>query len=168
MKHSPWQLIGAALLAAGSGVAVAQTAPTPPNAAAQERPQGFDPARMREHMQARMAQRQAKLKDALQIAPTQEAAWNTWTAAMQPPPNWKRPDRAELERLTTPERIDRMRAMRTERIAMTDRRADATKSFYAALDPTQKRVFDLATAHRMGRHGGGDGEGEGHRRHRWG
>lgn len=166
MKHLPWQLIGAALLAAGNVVAVAQTAPTPPNAAAQERPQGFDPARMREHMQARMAQRQAKLKEALQIAPTQEAAWTTWTVAMQPQANWKRPDRAELERLTTPERIDRMRAMRTERIAMMDRRADATKSFYAALEPTQKRVFDLVTAHRIGRHGGD--EGEGHRRHRWG
>ena len=170
MKLSPRQLIGAALLAAVGVVAVAQTAPTPPtpsNAPTPERRQGFDPARMYERMQVRMAQRQAKLKETLQIAPAQEGAWNTWAAAMQPPANWKRPDRAEFERLTTPERIDRMRAMRSERIVMMDRRADATKTFYAALNPIQKRVFDPETARRMGgRHGGGDGEG--HRRHPWG
>ena len=158
MKHSPKHLIAAAVLAAVGVVAVAQTpAPAGGGMGQQEQQERSDPARMHERMQARMAQRQARLKEMLQITPAQEGAWNAWSAAMQPPANWKRPDRAELERLTTPERIDRMRTMRTERIGMMDRRADATKAFYASLNPIQKRVFDLETArrgHEGGRHGG--------------
>jgi periplasmic protein CpxP/Spy len=169
MKHSPRHLIAAAVLAAVGVVACAQT-PAPPqgDAPRMEGRQGFDPARMQQRMQARMAQRMAKLKDTLQIAPAQEGAWNAWAAAMQPPANWKRPDRAELERLPTPERIDRMRAIRSERNAMMDRRAEATKAFYAGLNPIQKRVFDLATARGMGRRGGGERDGGGYRRHHWG
>ena len=143
-------------------VAVAQTAVAPPQGSTprMEGRQGFDPARMQQRMQARMAQRMARLKDALQIAPAQEGAWNAWVAAMQPPADWKRPDRAELERLATPDRIDRMRSLRSERNAMMDRRAEATNSFYAGLNPIQKRVFDLATARGMGRRGGGGDGGE--------
>ena len=167
MTYSPRHLIAAAMLAAIGAVAVAQTPAGPQgNPPRMERQQqGFDPARMQQRMQARLAQRMARLKETLQIVPAQEGAWNAWVAAMQPPANWKRPDRAEFERLTTPERIDRMRALRTERNAMMDRRAEATKAFYAGLNPIQKRVFDLETARGRGRHGGGDGERGGHWRH---
>jgi Spy/CpxP family protein refolding chaperone len=67
----------------------------------------------------------------------------------------QRPDRAEFARLTTPERIDRMRAMRSERIAEMDKRGDATKTFYASLTPEQKKVFDQETLRGRGegRHG---------------
>jgi Spy/CpxP family protein refolding chaperone len=41
--------------------------------------------------------------------------------------------------------------MRTARMAEMDKRADATKTFYAALSPEQKKVFDAETA--RGRHG---------------
>lgn len=164
MKGFPRQLIAASLLAT-IGLAVAQTpvAPqgSPPRA---EERQGFDPAPMHQRMQARTATRMARLKETLQIAPAQEGAWNAWAAAMQPTADRRRPDRAEFERLTTPDRIDRMRASRAERNAMMDRRAEATKSFYAGLDPVQKRVFDLATARAMGHHG----DRGGHRHHRWG
>ena len=82
---------------------------------------------------------------------------------MKPPANrMQRPDRAEFERMTTPERIDRMRAMRAARQAEMDKRMDATKTFYATLNPVQKRVFDLETARRG--HRGGEGFG-GHRHH---
>ena len=155
MKYSPKQLIAGAVLAVVGVVAVAQTpAQAGGGMGRQER---LDPARMHERMQAHMAQRQGRLKETLQITPDQEGAWDAWSAAMQPPANWKRPDRAEFERLTTPERIDRMRTMRNERMGMMDRRADATKAFYASLNPIQKRVFDLETArhgHGGGRHGG--------------
>jgi hypothetical protein len=67
----------------------------------------------------------------------------------------KRPERGEFENLTTPERIDRMRAMRTTRNAEMDRRADATKTFYAALSPQQKKLFDVITEQRFA--GGGQG-----------
>ena len=168
MKHSPGHLIAATLLAAVGAAAVAQTPAAPQgNGPQMEERQGFDRAQMQQRRQARMAQRMTRLKEALQIAPGQEGAWTAWVAAMQPPANWKRPDRAEFERLTTPERIDRMRALRTERNAMMDRRAEGTKSFYAGLNETQKRVFDLATAHAMG-HRGGDRDGNGgQRRHNW-
>ncbi len=153
MKHSPKHWIAAASLAALGVVAVAQTLPSPTagGPARQERREGFDPARMHE----RMAERQARLKQKLGITPAQESAWAGWTAAIQPPANWRRPDRAEFERLTTPERIDRMRTLRTERMARMDQRADATKTFYAALSPEQKKTFDNETARflqRGGRH----------------
>lgn len=161
MNYSPKQLIAAAALAVVGVVAVAQEpAPGGGGMGRQERQARSDPARMHERIQARMAQHQARLKETLQITPDQEGVWNAWSAAMQPPANWKRPDRAEFERLTTPERIDRMRTMRNERIGMIDRRAEATKTFYASLNPIQKRVFDLETARRG--HGGGRHGGHGH------
>lgn len=173
MKNSPKQLIAAAVLAALGLAAVAQTPAGPPPGGGPgryERMERGDPAKMQERMKARKAQRQARLKETLRITPAQEGAWNAWTASMQRPANWKRPDRAEFERLATPERIDRMRALRTERTAMRDQRAEATKTFYAALDPTQKRVFDLETARRGQRGGFGEGgqRGRGHHRHHMG
>jgi periplasmic protein CpxP/Spy len=116
------------------------------------------------HMQQRAAQREAALKQILQIAPAQEGAWNTWIASRRPSANMPRPQRGEFAQLSTPERIDRMRSLRAARIAEMDRRADATKTFYAALTPAQQKSFDALTAsrgwggHRMGggegRHGG--------------
>jgi hypothetical protein len=126
----------------------------------------MDPARMHEHMarmQAHMARRLAAFKQKLQLSPAQEGAWNSYIAALKPSGNLQRHDRAEFARLTTPERIDRMRALRAERMAEMDRRGEATKTFYAALSPQQKKVFDDATARRGERHhGGGWG---GHREH---
>ncbi len=173
MNHSPKQLIAAAVLAALGLAAVAQTPPGPPPGSGprhEQRMERGDPARMQERMQARIAKRMAHLKETLQITPAQEGAWTTFTTAMQPPANWKRPDRAEFARLTTPERIDRMKALRTERMARMDQRAEATKVFYAALNPTQKRVFDLETARRGQRRGGDHEGGRGghHGHHGWG
>jgi Spy/CpxP family protein refolding chaperone len=83
---------------------------------------------------------------------------------MQPPAQRpQRPDRAEFAKLTTPERIDRIHTVRAERTAMMDRRAEATKTFYAALSAEQKKVFDTETLQMMqrgghhGRHHGGPG-----------
>lgn len=176
MNQSAKHLIAAALLASFGLAAVAQAPSSPPAAMGHGRHQGMerlDPARMQERMQefrqARRAKRQAELKETLQLAPAQEGAWTAWTASMRPPANWKRPDRAELGRLPTPERIDRMRALRSERMARQDQRAEATKIFYATLNPIQKRVFDLETA-RRGQRGGRDSQHvgrRGHHRHHW-
>jgi periplasmic protein CpxP/Spy len=151
MKNTSRQLIAAGLLAAFGFAATAQTPPTTAPTARSERHGKFDPAKMQEHM----ARRQAELKQKLQLTPAQETAWTAYTAVMKPPARMQRPDRAEFEKLTTPERIDRMRAMRTARIAEMDKRGDATKTFYTALTPEQKKVFDAETArghHRGGRH----------------
>ena len=120
-------------------------------------------------MQAHIAKRQAELKAKLAITPAQEGAWSAYTTALQPQARSAepRPDRAamraELEKLTTPQRIDRMNALRTQRMtemnAAMIKRGDATKSFYAALSADQQKVFD---AQPMGRGGKGHGGHQGH------
>lgn len=160
MKTLHRHLLAAGLLAAVGLGAVAQTQ-TPPAG-----PQG-GPGMMREHghpdpakmeqfrarMQERMAQRLAELKQKLAITPAQEGAWTAWTTALKPTPH-QRPDRAEIERLTTPERIDRMRALRAQRSAEMDKRMDATKAFYATLSAEQKKVFDQESLRFLGGRGG--------------
>jgi periplasmic protein CpxP/Spy len=145
MKSSYQQLIAAGLLAAFGLAASAQTPAPGPMGGDMPRHgmrDHMDPAKMQEHM----AKRQAALKQKLQIASAQEGAWNAWTAAMKPG-DFKRAERGEMEKLTTPERIDRMRAMREQHLAQMDKRAEATKAFYASLTPEQKKTFDAETAH---------------------
>jgi hypothetical protein len=94
----------------------------------------------------------ADLKAKLKIAASQETAWGTFAEAMKPPADMmnKRPDRAEMDKLTTPERIDKMRAMHKEQMitmeAAMDKRAEATKTLYAALSAEQKKTFDAEYA----------------------
>jgi hypothetical protein len=70
-------------------------------------------------------------------------------------------DRAEFAKLTTPQRLERMEARRAERSAMFAKRAEATKTFYAALTPEQQKTFDAETVH----FGGHRGDHDGHRGH---
>lgn len=107
-----------------------------------------DPAKMAQMHAKHLADLKAKLK----ITTSQEAAWNTFADSMKPPADMmnKRPDRAEMDKLTTPERIDKMRALHKERMtameANMDKRAEATKTFYAALSAEQKKTFDAEHA----------------------
>lgn len=162
-------LVLAGLLATAGISVMAQSAPaaTPPPAASQSAspPEGYSGPRMGHHdpakMQAVVAKRQAAMKAKLNITPAQEGAWTSFTAAMQPPAGMHaRPtpeQRAEFDKLGTPERIDKMRAVRAQRMAamsaQMDKRGEATKTFYAALSPEQQKVFD-AGYQRQGRHGG--------------
>lgn len=169
MKSLHRHLLAAALLGALGIGAIAQTQ-TPPAA-----PGGHghmmqgeagrpDPAKMeqfRARMQERMTQRLGELKQKLQITSAQEGAWTAWTGAMQPT-RMQRPERGEFAKLTTPERIDRMRAMRAQRNAEMDKRMDATKTFYATLSAEQKKTFDTEGMRFM--RGGKRGFG-GHGRH---
>jgi hypothetical protein len=104
------------------------------------------------------AKRLADLKVKLKITTSQEAAWTSFTDAMKPPAEMmgKRPDRAEMDKLSTPERIDKMRALHKERMATMeaamDQRGDATKTFYATLSTEQQKVFDAEFA-KMGPRG---------------
>ena len=122
-----------------------------------------------ERMQERATKRMADLKVRLQITSGQESAWNSFADAMKPNPaamQKMRAARTELQGLTTPERIDRMRAMRTERMAAMDQRMDATKTFYAQLNPLQQKSFDQIAAKRMDRdHWNQPSSGRGHRGH---
>jgi Spy/CpxP family protein refolding chaperone len=125
----------------------------------------MDPAKM----QAWMERRLAILKAVLKLTPAQEGAWSTFTAALKPPVDRqvKRPDPIEIAKLTTPERIDKMKAMHTQHVndmsAAMDKRGEATKAFYAVLTPEQQKVFDASTLRHWGFAGrmGGPRDGKG-------
>jgi protein CpxP len=159
-------LVLAGLLATVGASAMAQTPAAPATAPATAgKPAGHHGDRMARHdpakMQAWIAKRQADLKAKLKITPAQEGAWTSYTASMQPPARGARPtpeQRAEFDKLTTPQRIDKMKELRTQRMAdmntAMDKRGEATKTFYAALTPDQQKTFD--TEHKKhGRHHGG-------------
>ena len=120
-----------------------------------ERMGKMDPAKMQQRMDKRLDVLKAQLK----ITASQDGAWTAYTTAMMPPAGMmaKRPDMAELQKLSTPERIDKMQALQTQH--MTDmkaamaQRGDATKALYAALTPEQKKVFDERAMQRGGRQG---------------
>ena len=95
----------------------------------------------------RHAKRLADLKGQLQLTAAQEPAWTTFTTDLQPGERPARLDRKGMDQLTTPERIDRMRALRAQHAAEADRRGEATKAFYATLTPEQQKTFDAQAHH---------------------
>jgi len=115
----------------------------------------MDPARM----QAMMEKHDAMLKAQLKLTPAQEGAWTAFVEARKPaaaPADMQRPDPIEMAKLTTPERLDKMKALREERMktmtAAMAKHDEATRAFYAALTPDQQKVFDAVTL--PGPHGG--------------
>lgn len=124
-----------------------------------------DPAKFEAQRAARHGQLMATLKTKLQLTSAQESAWTTFAAAMQPQARMaadRAQFRADLDKLTTPERIEKMQAFKAQRDAEMTRRADATKAFYAVLSPEQKKTFDTETAAMMrGAMGGRGGRGPG-------
>lgn len=159
MKYARQSIVVAALLASLAGGSVlAQATPgntTPQSPRAEHRHGAKDPA----ERQARFDKRMGELKQKLQITPVQESTWNSFVQSMKPPTQApQRPDREALANMSTPERIDQMRALRTQRMAEMDRRGEATKNFYATLSPEQKKTFDELRGprgHGMQHRGGG-------------
>jgi hypothetical protein len=148
----PSLLVCAMLLGAGLA-AQAQSAPpvAADHPAMHHRMGHMDPARM----EAMVTKHLAELKTKLKITPAQEGSWNAFTAAMKPPAQpMAHPDRAELDKLTTPERIDKMHALRSQHMAdmqaNMDKRDNAIKALYASLNDEQKKVMDVEHA-RMGK-----------------
>ena len=113
-----------------------------------------DHATQWEHVHARHTE---KLKALLHITPAQENDWATFAAAMKPPVGMhhEHPDFAALDKLSTPERIEKMHALRKERMAAMDmamtQHEEAIKTFYAALTLEQKKTFDEHFAKHVGR-----------------
>lgn len=108
----------------------------------------------------RRSQHLAKLHQTLALTPAQEGAWTSFEQAMQASaPHRAGLDRQGMQQLTTPERIDRMRVLHAQRGAAMEARGEATKAFYAQLQPAQQQTFDQAHhmgmphGHRMGRKG---------------
>lgn len=155
-------VVAAAVLGAAAVPTLAQPAPEAPATSQRAEaarhhnkmsPEQFRQARTR-HVEA--------FKQKLQLTPEQEPAWTTFTESMKPQAH-ARLERKDLSQLTTPERIDHMRAVRAQRAAEADRRDEAVKTFYAALTPAQQKVFDSEGA-RMYRHGPKDKHMHGHHR----
>ena len=116
----------------------------------------MDPAKM----QARMDARHAALKAELKLSPAQEAAWTDFLANHKAPEGMRgqRAAMSDLGKLTTPERLDKMKELRAQHMAeMTaamDKRAESTKAFYAVLTPEQQKVFDAQAMQGRGSHKG--------------
>lgn len=170
MTRSPFSFKRLVLASSLAGLAVAAMAQTPPTAP----PAPDAPARhAQEHARhdahkhrASAEQRQARLKEALKITAAQEPAWNVYTASLLPPgPRDRagRPDREALKAMTTPQRIEHLRAMQAARAAEMERRTDAVLRLYAALTPEQQKLFDERGGMGMGM---GMGPHHGPRHHR--
>lgn len=147
-------LLGASILVLGAaGAANAQPAPPPPPGAWAGQHDGG-----RRHMDpAEHAQRKAEhLRAALQLTPAQEPALRAFVDATSFKPGDREARRGEHERLaamTTPERLDRMRARMDEHRARFEQHVAATKRFYAQLTPAQQKAFDALRPEHMRGHG---------------
>jgi periplasmic protein CpxP/Spy len=137
-------LIATALLTGLTGLALAQSNPSPSANTGAERME-----KMHEHRAERHSRHLNELKSKLNVQGTQEAAWNSFAQSMQAPTHRGQPERASFEKMTTPERLDQMQAMKAARDARMQKRVEATKAFYASLNPDQKQVFDQETARMM-------------------
>ena len=161
MKSIRTTLIATALMAGLTGLALAQNTTAPADNARAGRME-----KMREHKSEHKGechtQHLAELKTKLNLQAAQEPAWNSFTQSMQHPARMARPERASLEKMTMPERLDMMQAMKAQRDAHMQQRTEATKAFYVTLSADQKQVFDQETSrmmkgagmHAMKHHGG--------------
>lgn len=148
MKSIRTTLIATALMAGLTGLALAQNTTAPADNARAGRMEKVREHKS-EHKGERHMQHWVELKAKLNLKSTQEPAWNTFTQSMQHPARMARPERASVEKMTTPERLDMMQAMKAQRDAHMQQRADVTKTFYAGLSTEQKQVFDQETARMM-------------------
>lgn len=133
--------------------AMAQTAANPDTAGAASETRPIGPMqKMRDMMAKHHARHLEELKTSLKLKPEQDSAWTAFASSMKPhSPDTQ--ERIDMGKLTTPERIDKMKAMHAEHDAEMQKRGDATKAFYATLSDEQKKTFDQHTAkfmHRMG------------------
>lgn len=159
MRKTITGLMLAAGLAASSAGVWAQSAPSPTPGPAASAPQGKQQRATPEQRQARMQEHfkkfSSQLHDKLKLNANQESAWNTYLQAITPqPPQGQRPDRAQIESMTTPQRMEQHLARMKEHEAKLSQRLEATKVFYGQLTPEQQKVFDTETARMFkGRHG---------------
>ena len=160
MKHLRATLVSGFLAASLSSAAFA----APPAAAGASPDQsGMSGMHQRgEHAREGMARRQAVLHDKLKLTGSQEAAWKTYIEAVTPAQAGRpqRPDRAEWEKMSAPERMEKMLARMKEREARMSTHLAAMKTFYATLSPLQQQIFnDNVGGRPHHRHGQGHGRG---------
>jgi len=140
-------MAAAALTFFTATVAVARDGPPPPAPPPMmdDGPGGPDGPMTRHHRFDPQAHAQ-HLRDALQLRPDQDGALKAYLAALQPR------DRADVKPMrddegprappTTLQRLDREAAWMDRAAEAFKARAAATRSFYAALSPSQRKAFD--------------------------
>ncbi|PRC94177.1 Spy/CpxP family protein refolding chaperone [Solimicrobium silvestre] len=101
-----------------------------------------DQTKMVESVQANMVKHQTQLHEQLKLTEAQEPAWKNFVASMPAPAKPTRLDRAAMEKLTTPERMEQQLNMLKEHEAKMTANLLALKTFYAALTPEQQKTFD--------------------------
>jgi len=143
-----------ALVAAGLGVGSVAAMAAKPDCGPMGGPMAYsDHGRGGERIKERMEKRAAELHDKLKLNTAQEAAWNTYIGKMKPADMPMRPDRAEMAKLTAPERMEKMHVLMQERQKHMEARIAATKEFYGILTPEQRKIFDEQFPGGHGRHG---------------
>jgi periplasmic protein CpxP/Spy len=93
----------------------------------------------------RVEQEVARLRTALMLQPSQDAALRSYIAEVDEPSGYnkaRRDRKAAMATMPTPQRLEQQRILRAESLVQFDREAAATKKFYAQLTPVQKMAFD--------------------------
>lgn len=141
MKSTTRTLLASLILAGSAGLAAVP-------ALAQGHGKMADCGGMREGMAARhgerMKERQQKLHDALKLNPEQEKAWAQYqeSAPFAAMSDGQRPNKADFEKLTPPERAEKQLEQFKKHEEAFSRHVAALKTFYGQLTPEQKKVFD--------------------------
>lgn len=99
---------------------------------------GPEGAQRGQFMQRRLEDLHGKLK----LSSQQETAWQALSGQLKPLAGAERPDFAALSKLPTPERLDRLEALRKDHEALHQKRVAAIKDFYGQLSPEQRKIFD--------------------------
>lgn len=105
--------------------------------------------------EARAEQRLARQKEALQITPSQEAAWQAYSDTIRQ--SMQRADRPAQEQgqpLSAPERMSRQIERMKQRTAKMEQVALALQNLYAQLSPAQREIADQQAARFMRKHRG--------------
>ena len=143
------------ILGAAGGTALAQPAPPPAPMAGVRDADGHGMRHERPDPAARAQHHAEHLRAALQLTPAQEPALNAFMASMKRPEGMgdhRKGGREQMAAMTTPQRLDHMKARMDEHRARFEQHAAATKRFYAQLSPSQQKAFDTL-------------QGQGHRGH---
>ena len=153
MTFNPLKALGlaSALALTVAGVAIAEAPPPPHMMDGPGHHMGMDPEAMAKH-------HADHLRAVLQLTPAQEPALAALVASMKPPAGGHDKMKAEHEamaNLTTPERLEHMRAMITEHLAAMDQHIAAVKTFYAQLTAPQRKAFDAQSMMMLHGHMGG-------------
>ena len=111
-----------------------------------------------EDMKAYFEKRKNELHDKLKLNANQEPAWQAYISKVTPLMPTNRQDPAEMQKLSAPERMEKMLGFMKEGENRLATATAATKEFYAVLTPEQQKIFNEEfPARGHGRHRRGPG-----------